>query len=96
MAEFHANAFPCSECQAGLMRLRHVTYLTWLADELITVPNFPAWLCDLCGRCEYDERAVSWLSTLLSPNAGRSTHARRRRAPRKGEPRPQPRPTSTE
>lgn len=62
---------PCTECQAGMMHLRYITYFTWLSDELISVPNFPAWICDLCGRREYDERAISWLNMLLSPTAGR-------------------------
>ena len=64
---------PCNECQAGMMQVRYITYFTWLSDELITVPNFPAWICDFCGRREYDERAISWLSMLLSPNAGKPT-----------------------
>lgn len=78
----------CTECQAGMMHLRYVTYFTWLGEELITVPNFPAWICDVCGRREYDERAIYWLSTLLNPNAGRPiTKARqvRRRVPPKSE-----------
>ena len=54
-----------------MMRRRHVTYFTWLADELITVPNFPAWVCDVCGRREYDQQAVHWLNLLLHPNAGK-------------------------
>jgi YgiT-type zinc finger domain-containing protein len=64
---------PCSECQAGMMQVRYITYFTWLGDELVTVPNFPAWICDVCGRREYDERAISWLTMLLSPNAGKPT-----------------------
>jgi YgiT-type zinc finger domain-containing protein len=36
---------PCNECQAGQMRRVFVTYFTWLGDELITVPDFPAWRC---------------------------------------------------
>lgn len=62
---------PCYECQAGQMRPTMVTYFTWLADELITVPNFPAWICDVCGRREYDAHALSRLQLLLNPNAGR-------------------------
>lgn len=69
---------PCNECQAGMMQVRYITYFTWLSEELITVPNFPAWVCDVCGRREYDERAISWLTMLLSPNTGRSTSKRRR------------------
>ena len=64
---------PCTECQAGMMQVRYITYFTWLGEELITVPNFPAWVCDVCGRREYDERAISWLTMLLSPNAGKAT-----------------------
>lgn len=72
---------PCDECQAGMMQVRYITYFTWLGDELITVPNFPAWVCDVCGRREYDERAISWLSMLLSPNTGRPTSKAHRPIP---------------
>ncbi len=67
------ETFPCTECQAGVMRMHFITYFTWLGDELITVPNFPAWICDVCGRREYDEKSVSQLTMLLDPNAGRPT-----------------------
>jgi len=60
----------CSECQTGVMRLQHITYFTWLNEELITAPNFPAWVCDVCGRREYDTRAIAWLNTLLNHESG--------------------------
>jgi YgiT-type zinc finger domain-containing protein len=69
---------PCTECQAGQMRQVFVTYFTWLEDELITVPDFPAWRCDVCGRREYDVHALNQLSLLLNPNAGTPTHPRPR------------------
>ena len=62
---------PCSECHSGVMRLNYITYFTWLDEELVTVPNFPAWVCDVCGRREYDTRAISWLNTLLNPSTGK-------------------------
>lgn len=71
----------CRECQAGMMQVHYITYFTWLGEELITVPNFPAWVCDMCGRREYDERAITWLTMLLSPNAGRSTSKAQRPVP---------------
>ena len=74
-------SIPCNECPDGSMRLRHITYFTWLGEELITVPNFPAWICDMCGKREYDERAISWLTMLLNPSAGKSTH-RVKRSPK--------------
>ena len=71
----------CNECQAGMMQVRYISYFTWMGEELVTVPNFPAWVCDVCGRREYDERAISWLAMLLSPNAGKPTSKNIRHTP---------------
>ena len=62
---------PCEECQAGVKRLHFITYFTWLGDELVMVPSFPAWVCDVCGRREYDEKSIAWLTMLLNPDAGK-------------------------
>lgn len=75
------DVFPCNECQAGVMNLQFLTYFTWLGDELVTVPSFPAWVCDVCGKREYDQRAVSWMTTLLSPNAGQPARRKRNLRP---------------
>jgi YgiT-type zinc finger domain-containing protein len=64
----------CGECQTGHMRLKHITYFTWLNNELITVPNFPAWVCDICGRRDYDSDAITLLNTLLNPETGRQSN----------------------
>lgn len=85
---------PCRECQAGQMRREFVTYLTWLGDDLVTVPDFPAWVCDFCHRREYDLSALNQLSLLLSPNAGKPP-ARLRPVPRQME-RKNPRPSRPE
>ncbi len=71
----------CNECPAGVMQPRMITYFTWLGNDLITVPYFPAWICDMCGKRHYDEKAVSWLNMLLDPNAGKPTPHRRRTTP---------------
>jgi YgiT-type zinc finger domain-containing protein len=72
---------PCNECPAGLMHPRSIAYFTWLGDELVIVPNFPAWVCDVCGNRIYDERAVAQLAMLLNPEAGKPTR-RIKRTPR--------------
>ena len=74
-------SLPCPECRSGVMRLHYLTYFTWLNEDLVTVPNFPAWVCDMCGRRDYDNRAVSWLNTLLNPMAGRRRSKSRRPRP---------------
>jgi YgiT-type zinc finger domain-containing protein len=67
---------PCDDCQAGVRHLQYITYFTWLGDELVMVPNFPAWICDVCGRRDYDERSIAWLAMLLNPDAGKSPKTR--------------------
>ena len=65
-----SKTIPCSECSLGMMHPAQVTYFTWLGQELISVPDFPAWVCDMCGRREYDTQALHQLKRLLSPAAG--------------------------
>jgi YgiT-type zinc finger domain-containing protein len=86
---------PCTECQAGQMHRRFLTYFTWLAEELITVPDFPAWVCDVCGRRDYDHHALNHLNLLLTPNAGRAA-ARKPRASRGPEAKKGSRPSQAE
>ncbi len=65
---------PCPKCQGGRKRFRSATFMTWLGNDLITVPNFPAWICDICGHRSYDSHALAELSMLLNPNAGTPIH----------------------
>ncbi len=80
------DSFPCTECNAGQMRPRMLTYYTWIGDDLISVPDFPAWICDMCGRREYDASALNQLVLLLNPNAGKpSPKARPVKRPSEGK-----------
>lgn len=73
-----AKNYLCNQCHIGMMNFRYVTYCTRLGSELITVQNFPAYICDVCNKCEYDEQALDWLHIMLDPNIGKPTHAKRR------------------
>jgi YgiT-type zinc finger domain-containing protein len=59
------NVISCGECRTGKMTRRGVTYYAWSNQELITVPDFPAWVCDICGRREYDLNALHHLNIVL-------------------------------
>jgi YgiT-type zinc finger domain-containing protein len=61
---------PCLNCQGGRKNLCSVTYMTWVGNDLITVPNFPAWICDICGERTYDTRAMAQLTMLLNAETG--------------------------
>ena len=78
-----SEQIPCSECSVGQMHPTKVAYFTWMGEELISVPDFPAWVCDICGRREYDTQALNQLSVLLSPTAGRKKPRKPARLPRK-------------
>lgn len=80
----------CPECQTGILRLEYLTYFTWLNKELITVPNFPAWVCDVCGKRDYDAHAVKRLNMLLSTTGRRRSPKGKRRPGSRGVERPLP------
>lgn len=74
--------YACPECHGGNVSIQHVAYYTWVSGELITVPDFPAWICDMCGMREYDQRALSWLNIILSPDTGRKQQPLLKQKPR--------------
>lgn len=63
----------CPECQVGVIKRRGSTYYTWIENELVIVPDFPCWVCDVCGHRDWDQAAVFNLGMILSPAAGTST-----------------------
>ena len=64
------NVKYCPECQVGVFKQEGATYYTWIEDQLIMVPNFPCWVCDICGHRDWDIGALMNLNVILSPNAG--------------------------
>ena len=66
----------CPDCQVGLIKRDTGTYYTWIENELVIVPNFPCWVCDVCGRREWDQNAIFNLGMILSPAAGTPTFER--------------------
>jgi len=60
---------PCPECQVGALRAANVSYIARMHGRLVTVPDFPAWVCDVCGRREYDETALAELRAMLESGA---------------------------
>jgi hypothetical protein len=42
-----------------------VVFAHWYAGQFITIPNFPGWVCDVCGAREYDSVALEQVQMLL-------------------------------
>jgi YgiT-type zinc finger domain-containing protein len=73
----------CPECQVGTYQLKLITYYTYLGAELITVPDFPCWVCDVCKRQEYDQKAINQISLVLHSNLGQPVERVRKNASKK-------------
>lgn len=68
------QGYACPECHVGKLQPSLVTYAVQVGDQLLMIPNFGAWICDVCGHCDYDENALQWLNTLLYNAQVDSTH----------------------
>lgn len=71
------TSYPCPECQMGNLHPRRASYFTTEVGSVICVPDFPAWVCDVCGRREYDPSALAELRAMLDTDR----NSRRRRRP---------------
>ncbi len=58
-------AYVCPHCQTGTLRPRRVVFARWHGDQFITIPNFPGWVCDVCGEREYDAVALEQVQSVL-------------------------------
>jgi YgiT-type zinc finger domain-containing protein len=74
----------CPHCQTGTLHLRRVVFAHWHGGQFITIPNFPGWVCDVCGEREYDSVALDQVQTILGAEQDlrRATSRRSKRGPR--------------
>ena len=80
----------CPQCQIGALKPRRAFFFTLQDGQPICVPDFPSWVCDLCGFLQYDPNALIELRVMLESD--RRTR-RRRRYPRAGTNPESPRPS---
>ncbi len=79
--------FVCPHCQMGTLHPRAVIFAHWFEGQFIIIPNFPGWVCDICGAREYDAAAIERLEMSLGPEADFRREASRRA--RRGKPKPE-------
>ncbi|MGV8049144.1 MAG: YgiT-type zinc finger protein [Anaerolineaceae bacterium] len=61
-----ANPETCPRCMVGRIKQKEVTLSAIVDGKLLSVPNFPAWVCDVCHAFMYDPAAITELHTFLS------------------------------
>ena len=59
------TAYPCPVCQIGYYQAGKKTYLRLHRGMLVSVPDMPIWICDICGHEEFDTDAVAQVEALL-------------------------------
>ena len=57
--------FYCPRCQIGRCSLKSATYTRLHNGMIVSVPDMPAYLCDVCGYQEFDGGAMSDLIAML-------------------------------
>lgn len=55
----------CPYCRIGALKPRRAFFFTLQDGQPICVPDFPAWVCDLCGSHQYDPTALIELRVML-------------------------------
>lgn len=77
ISPFEHRIYPCPHCHIGNLHPSPAFFCAWHEGQFISAPDFPAWVCDVCGGREYDQQAVLELDAILQVN-------RRRRRSRRG------------
>jgi YgiT-type zinc finger domain-containing protein len=75
----------CPHCLVGAMTPTKAFYCQWFEGHFITAPDFPAWVCDVCGEREYEPQAVLELQTLIEMSRPTLAPGSYRRAPGRDE-----------
>jgi hypothetical protein len=66
-------AYPCPHCQVGHCQRSTTPYLGVHGNTLVSVPDMPIWMCDICGHFEYEREALLRLETLMTTPTPRRT-----------------------
>lgn len=56
----------CNECRIGHYRSTRATYNDELEGQMITVPDAPAFVCDVCGHMFFEPHFVQRIDVVLS------------------------------
>lgn len=88
---FTNDHFICPVCRMGHMDLRLTTYVHQYGGTLISVPNTPAWVCDVCHERQFDPESIQRIEALIGqagppPNRYRPEANRKRKHRRESMP----------
>lgn len=62
----------CEECRVGRYRIATIPFMHPLGQYMLTIPNAPALVCDVCKHVRYDGHFLNRISYLLARTAQQS------------------------
>ena len=73
------NPETCPRCYVGRIQQKGTLLSTIVNGELLSIPNFPTWVCDMCHISMYDPAAIAQLRALLVPLGTPSRQSKQRK-----------------
>jgi C4-type Zn-finger protein len=61
----HPAALTCPQCQIGVLQPTATTYSGIHHGMLISVPNMPSYMCDICEYHEFEVSALIQIEALV-------------------------------
>lgn len=55
----------------GVMQIKRQTFFARVQGNFLAVPDFPLWVCLVCGYEEYDVDTLMWLQDIFDPREPR-------------------------
>ncbi|WP_119067613.1 YgiT-type zinc finger protein [Aggregatilinea lenta] len=55
----------CPSCGVGLLKSAQTVYVQVYNGTLVSAPNVPAWICDVCGLTLFDSTALQNIEFMI-------------------------------
>ncbi len=66
-----ATGYACPRCTVGRCTPQHATFCDMIGDQLLSIPNTRAHICDVCHFVEFDQELLDGLWERLYGEAPR-------------------------
>ncbi|MCY3573470.1 MAG: hypothetical protein OXG92_05750 [Chloroflexi bacterium] len=63
--------YACPRCTVGRCTPQRTTFTDMLQDQLLSIPNVPAHICDVCNLIEFDQDLLDTLWECLYKGGAR-------------------------
>jgi len=58
----------CQQCGMGVLHVEIKTLFRIINNDVIFIPDFPLWKCDVCKWVEYDDESLEQLIRVVGPS----------------------------